>query len=179
MGTILFGKTQSSLDTPFEPARNPDYNGLAGTLTATTAQEAIEEVFNNAPGKQARFTISLLNNSSMTNNQRFGYSELLPNSPVILPRKCRLKEITFTNQNTNTDAQFEIYRRSPPLSTPTPGVTATLLYTWNITNSLTSILTNLDLLFNAGNEILIRFVDTGDNPADATMVLFFVNDDTP
>lgn len=171
--------TPVALSTPFEPLRNPDYNSQIGTLTAENVQDAIEEVYNTAPGLQARFTIALLNNSSMTNGQRVGYSELLPNVPVILPRKCRLKEITFSNANTTTDAKFKIYVRTPPLATPTPGGTATLLYTWNITNSLTSVLTGLNLLFLAGNEILITFTDTGDNPSDSAMILFFVNDDTP
>ena len=40
---------------PFEPSRNPDFNGEVGTLVAENAQDAIEEVFNNAPGTKARF----------------------------------------------------------------------------------------------------------------------------
>lgn len=171
--------TPVAVSTPFEPQRNPDYTGQASVITAQNVQDAIEEVFQNAPGKQARFTLALLNNGTMTNGQRFGYSELLPLVPVILPRKCRLKEITFSNANATTDARFEIYRRTPPTGSSTPGGTATLLYTWNLTNSLSAFLTGLDLLFQAGNEILVRFVDTGDNPNDAAMILFFVNDDTP
>lgn len=168
--------TPVATSVPFEPQRNPDYTGQASIITAQNCQDAIEEVFQNAPGKQARFTLSLLNNNSMTNGQRFGYSELLPNVPVILPRKCRLKEITFSNANATTDARFRIYARTPTAS-PTPS--GTLLYTWNITNSLSSVVTGLDLLFQAGQEVLINFVDTGRNPSDAAMVLFFVNDDTP
>lgn len=168
--------TPVAVSTPFEPQRNPDYTGQASVITAQNVQDAIEEVYQNAPGKQARFTLTLLNNSTLSNGQRFGYSELLPNVPVIVPRKCRLKEITFSNQNATTDAQFRIYARTPTAS-PTPS--GTLLYTWNLTNSLSAFLTGLDLLFQAGQEVLINFVDTGDNPSDAAMVLFFVNDDTP
>jgi hypothetical protein len=43
---ILFQRTQEAIDTPFEPERNPDYNGLPGTLTADNVQEAIEELDN-------------------------------------------------------------------------------------------------------------------------------------
>lgn len=170
--------TPVALSTPFEPLRNPDSTGIQGLITMDNVQDAIEEAVQIAPGKQARFTISLLNNGTLGNGARFGYDSLLPNTPVIVPRKCRLKEATFSNQNTNTDAQFDIYRRSPPISSSTPGGTATLLYTWTFTNSQTASLTGLDLLFLAGEEVLVRFTDTGDNPSDANMMLFFTNDDT-
>lgn len=171
--------TPVAVSTPFEPLRNPDSTGQASIITSQNVQDAIEEVFQNAPGKQARFTLALLNNSSLGNNQRVGYSELLPNVPVVLPRKCRLKEITFSNASANADATFRIYKRSPPISSATPGGTATLLHTWTFNNSLSAFQTGLDLLFLAGEEILIVFIDIGDNPSDVAMVLFFVNDDTP
>lgn len=166
--------TPVAISVPFLPQRNPDFNGLAGTITAENVQDAIEQVYNNAPGRQARFTLTLLNNSTMSNGQRFSYSELLPNVPVVVPRACRLREIAFSNNNAAADAQFRIYARTPT-SSPTPS--GTLLYTWNLTDVLTATLTGIDLAFAAGQEVLINFVDTGTNPSDAAMILFFVNDD--
>lgn len=164
--------------TPFEPERNPDYNGEVGTIESENVQDAIEEVFFNAPGKQARFTLILTENGNLQDGQRFGYNELVTNTPVILPRKCRLKEVSYANDRSNADALFEFYRRNPPETSSTPGPNATLEHTWNFTNLLTGSQTGLDILFEAGDEILVRFTDTGQNPRDSVMVLFFVNDDT-
>ena len=43
--TILFGRTQEALDTPFEPNRNPQYDGNVGPsgISSKTVQDAIEE----------------------------------------------------------------------------------------------------------------------------------------
>lgn len=42
--TIIFGRTQDSLGTPFEPLRNPAFGGGVSIITAQDAQSAIEEV---------------------------------------------------------------------------------------------------------------------------------------
>lgn len=158
-----FTRTQLAEQTPFDNSSNG--------FIATNVQAAIVEA--KLAGSTQRFTIKLLHNGNMTNNQRFGYDALLPNTPIIVPKNCLLRELAFANQNTTTDARFDIYRRSPPASSPTPGGTATLLQQWTITNSLTSILTGLAYPFLAGQELLIVFIDTGDNPSDASMTCFF------
>lgn len=158
-----FTRTQLASQTPFDNTSNG--------FVSTDVQAAIVEA--KLAGSTQRFTIQLLNNGNMTNNQRFGYDALLPNTPVIVPKNCILRELAFANQAATTDARFNIYRRSPPASSPTPGVTATLLQQWTITNSLTALLSGLSYIFLAGQELLIVFVDTGDNPADASMTCFF------
>lgn len=158
-----FTRTQLAQQTPFD--------NTANGFVSTNVQDAIVEAKNTANAQ--RFTIQLLNNGSMNNNQRFGYDALLPNTPVIIPKNCVLRELTFANQDSVADARFDIYRRATPSSSATPGGTATLLQQWSITNSLTAILSGLSYSFTAGQELLIIFVDTGDNPADASMSCFF------
>lgn len=41
-------RTQEALDTPFEPMRNPGFNGLPQTFVSTDVQNAIEEALNKA-----------------------------------------------------------------------------------------------------------------------------------
>ena len=158
-----FTRTQLAQQTPFDNASNG--------FTATNVQAAIEEAKNSATVQ--RFSIQLLHNGNMTNNQRFPYDALLPNTPVIVPKNSILRELAFSNQAATTDARFDIYRRSPPISSATPGGTATLLQQWTITNQQTAVLSGLNFAFTAGQELLIIFVDTGDNPADAAMICFF------
>jgi hypothetical protein len=43
-----FSRTQDAFDTPFTPARNPDFSGGTNVLTALTTQEVIEELYNRA-----------------------------------------------------------------------------------------------------------------------------------
>ena len=40
---ILFGRTQEAINTPFTPARNPDFSGGTSPFTSTDVQNAIEE----------------------------------------------------------------------------------------------------------------------------------------
>jgi len=155
--------------TPFEKLRNPDYTGNPGTLTAENVQDAIEEAFWNAPGKIARFTIGLLNNSTMTNGQRFTRSELLPTTPVVVPYRCNLKALAFTCNNTNADWSFGVWR----YTAASGYVTGTLLFTWTGTNQNIATRNDRDDAFQVGDEIRIIFTDTGDNPSDSSMDLYF------
>ncbi len=158
-----FTRTQLAQQTPFDNSSNG--------FIATEVQTAIEEA--KLTGGTQRFSITFINNGTLTNNQRVGYSDALPTTPVIIPKNAILKEITFANSGTNADARFDIYRRPTPLASATPGGTAVLLQQWTITNSLTGLLSGLNFSFSAGQEILIVFIDTGDNPTDTAMMLFF------
>lgn len=153
-------------------ARSVPFDNSTNGFTSTEVQSAIEEAKNTAISK-VRFTITLINNSSLTNNQRFGISELLPNAPVILPINCTLREAAFANNSAAADAQFVFVRRTTPNTSA--GVVAgdVTVYTWNLTNSLTAVVSGINATFSAGNECLVRFVDTGDNPSDAYMILTF------
>lgn len=158
-----FRTSPVAITVPFDNATN----GFA----ASEVQTAIEEAKATAEGK-ARFSIQLVNNGTLANNQRFGYDSLLPNAPIVVPRNCILRELTFSNAAANSDARFDIYRRSIPATTnATTG--ATLLQQWTITNQISGILSGMNHSFNAGEELLIIFVDTGDNPTDAVMAAFF------
>lgn len=158
-----FTRTQLAQQTPFDNTSNG--------FVSTQVQAAIEEA--KLTGGTQRFSITFINNGTLTNNQRVGYSEAFPTTPVIVPKNAVLKEITFANSAANSDARFDIYRRPTPLASATPGGTAVLLQQWTLTNALTGLLSNLNFAFSAGEEILIVFIDTGDNPSDSAMMLFF------
>ena len=156
-------RTQQAFQTPFD-------NSMNGFIASDT-QTAIEEAKNT--GGVQRFSINFLHNSTLGNGQRMGFSNLLPNTPVIIPKGSLLKEITFSNDRANADARFDIYRRPIPLTTNVPGVTATLLQQWTLTNTLAAVLSNMNHDFTGGQELLIIFNSTGVNPADVSMICFF------
>lgn len=140
-------------------------------FVSTNVQNAIVEARDTASGK-VRYSIQLIMNGTVGAGARIAYSELLPNSPVIIPKNSILREITFSNNSATTDAQFDIYRRVTPATTN--AITgATFLQSWSFTNQLSSVLSGLNYTFNVGEEILIRLTDTGDNPNDLAMCVFF------
>jgi hypothetical protein len=152
-------------------ARSTPFDNTGNGFTSTEVQGAIVEARDTASGK-VRFAIPLINNSTLSNNQRIGYSELLPSTPVIVPRACILRELTFTNQSATADGRIDIYRRGTPASTnATTG--ATLLQQWTFTNALSAVLSGMAHSFAAGEEILLIYIDTGDNPSDACVTAFF------
>lgn len=164
MNEVQFTRTQQAAQTPFSNVGNGFF--------ADDVQEAIEEAKNTA--QEQRFSLTLIHNSSLTNNQRMGYSEQLPLTPIVLAKNSILKEITYSNSSSIADAIFNIYIRPVPLSTNVPGVTATLLQTWTLTNALSSNLIGLSHAFSAGNEFLITYNDNGQAPSDTALVCFFL-----
>jgi len=165
--------TNVAESTPFEPNRNPDTNGQVGTIDRDETQSAIEFVFNNAPGKLARFTLTLLNNGTLSNGQRITYSELLPNAQIIVPKRSRLKEAVFDNSRSNADWEIDFYRYTKA-SNYTSG---TLIYTWSPGDNTKNAVIARNDLFEAQDEIRCIYRDIGRNASDASLILYFVNDD--
>lgn len=157
-----FTRTQLASQTPFDNTGNG--------FVSTQVQDAIVEA--KTAGNAQRFSIPFIHNGVLTNAQRVGYSDALPNSPVVIPKDSTLKEITFSNSAANADARFDIYRRPTPSASATPGGTAVLLQQWTLTNALSGVLSGMNHFFSAGEELLIVFIDTGDNPSDAAMIVF-------
>lgn len=153
-------------------ARSIPFDNASNSFTASEVQAAIEEARDTAISK-VRFTITLTNNGSLSNNQRFGINELLPNAPVIVPVACTLREAAFSNNSAIADAQFVFVKRTTPNTSAGTVAGDTTVYTWNITNALTATVSGINAVLSAGNEILVRFVDTGNNPSDAYMILTF------
>lgn len=146
-------------------ANNIPFDNTSNGFISTDVQDAIEEVDNN--NTNARVSIPLLANSTVSNNQWVGYSELIPSNttPIVLPWNCQMTNISFANSNTSVDGIFEIYKNGL--------LVANRIYQWQFTNSNNTNYLSLTLNFVAGDELSFKWVDQGTNPADAVWVLFF------
>ena len=118
-----------------------------------------------------RYTMTLVNNGTYTNNQWIGYSELLPgqNCPIVFPRTCKVVEMTFANQNTNCQFTFTFRRGS---------TTGTILATWAVATGTgkTAVAVNQNLTFLSGDTLYVQYTKTGGStPSDAVIVLFIQN----
>ena len=101
---ILFGRTQPAIDTPFEPGRNPDFNGGESQFTADNVQDAIEEAFNTAPGNAARSAISF-GRAGNSNNKYLEFFRSVPSNltPHIIPNDATLTDISCATSNSSTN----------------------------------------------------------------------------
>lgn len=170
MGTLLFGRTQSAEDTPFEPNRNPQFNGNLGPsgITSLETQSAIEEVKNIVTGL-ARFAMVFVANGTVGNLNWLGFNELVTSqtTPMIIPVACVLKELAMSFNGAAVDGVLLIYKNG--LVNPT-----NVIYSNTFTNVNTyKLMSGLNIPLAAGDRIAAQWQDTGDNPSDAALQFFF------
>jgi len=131
-------------------------------------QAAIEYTYDNAPGNVARFTITLLNNGTVSNGTFMGYSELIPGdaTPIVLPRDCLFTEFTFSNNKTKADYTL-LFKKNATGATP--------FYSISKVNTQFFFDTTPNESFLAGDQIYVQYQDDGQNARDVALVLFFRN----
>lgn len=140
-------------------------NGFPEDLST---QEAIEFAKQNAEGFP-RAGIPLIYNGTVSNNAWISYSNLTPNVPIPWAVKTEIKELTWANQDSRDDRDFdlEIYR--------VQGNTQTVIATLSVRNSQYhyGYWSGLSYVFEAGEALRIRYKDQGKNCADLCLVPWF------
>lgn len=139
-----------------------DDSGFA--FNAEDVQEAFENVdFIIAP---LVVPVALVYNGTLSDNEFIGYSNLLPGNttPVICPLSGSFVGFTWSNSRDNADFALEFRRNS---------TTATPFFIWSVDNKRTDNINITPETFVAGDQIYIKYIDEGQNAADATIVLKF------
>lgn len=101
--TILFGRTQSASDTPFEPNRNPGFGGVPSEISSNNVQDAIEEAKLDALNND-RFILLC----SYNGNANVGrYLEFFPNidsltAPIFLAASSRCLSLVIASSALHT-----------------------------------------------------------------------------
>lgn len=151
------------------------FDNSTNGFSSNNTQEAIEESIEIAIEK-TRFSIVCTFNGTVGNNTWLGYNELLPgnNVPIIIPKNCILKEITFSYTNTQLlgiptgsnliDGRFDLYKNSLTV------VSTNVQFT---NQASPRLVTEVNLSLLAGDFIVGRWIDQGDNPSDLAIVYFF------
>ncbi len=153
-------RVQNSRSTPF-------YNALLlWPLARNTVQAAIEYVYNNAPGKSARFTITLIHNGTVSNNEWLTYSELTPDVWIQFPFNCKLEEMTWGNKRTNRTFNLEFYKNGTGAGD--------IFRTKIISGQEYGYESGLGDTFNTGDRIRLKYKDMGLNAADMVVVLYMI-----
>lgn len=97
MAVLLFGRTQDALGTPFEPNRNPQFNGNPGPsgLSSLETQSAIEEARATAPGTKSRY-VSTCGYGGQAKGKFLEFTSGSPgdNSPFVIPEISIIKSVS-------------------------------------------------------------------------------------
>lgn len=134
-------------------------------ISENTVQEAIGAGVSTALNTP-RYTIPLIYNGTLSNNEFIGYSNLLPgdDTPIVIPVDSTLEEYTFSNKNNNADFTIELRKN---------GTTASVFNTRSVTNTQSYVENSIGELFSAGDTIYIKYIDDGSNASDSAIILVF------
>lgn len=151
-------RTQNATQTPFDNSTNG--------FSAQTVQTAIEEARTNPA---ARISIVTTFNGSIGNNQWLGYNQLLPGNtvPIRIPWSCTLKDLSFSFVGAAVDGVFSLYKNGT--------LAGNIVYTNTFTNvNGGKNVVNINIPLLAGDFIVGRWTDTGDNPSDLALTYFLL-----
>lgn len=119
-------------------------------------------------GIVGRYALPLIYNGTLSDGTFIGYLNTVNglDTPIIIPRDSVLKDLTFSNRNSNADYTLYLRKNSP---------TATPFHTITKTNTASFTELDIDESFLAGEAIYIEYQDDGQNANDAVIVLFLRN----
>lgn len=134
------------------------------SILATTVQEAVNSGVGTALNTP-RFSIPLVYNGTLSNNEFIGYSNLIPgdSTPIVIPIDCVMEEYTFSNSNM-ADFTIELRKNS---------TTATVFNSTSKTDTDNFVASGINETFTQGDTIYIKYIDNGTNAQDAGIVLIF------
>lgn len=147
--------TPTADSTPFDN----DTNGFE----SDNVQEAIEEVLELADA--AIYTIPLVYNGTLSGTQFISYSNLTPDSPIVIPKKSSFVGFTFSNSRTGADYTINLRNNT---TTGTPFYTTSKTNTQFFAETLAT-----PEPFEAGDTISVQYADNGTNGSDGVWLLTF------
>jgi hypothetical protein len=116
--TVLFGRTQEAIDTPFTPNRNPGFGGVPSEIESTNVQDAIEEAKLDALNND-RFLVL----GSYNGNANVGrYVEFFPaissfDAPIFLAASARCLSLVIS-ATANTTATLGVFNLAVSSTVP-------------------------------------------------------------
>ena len=132
-------------------------------FSAKDTQEAIEEAKNT--GAAAIFPIQIVYNGNLSGDTFLSYSNLTPNTPMIVPVNANFVGFTFSNARTNNDFGLD-FRNNTNAGAAFYNISV------DNTQSLSQILPSPEA-FTAGDFISVEYLDEGGNSNDVVITLFF------
>lgn len=147
----------------FPVAQAVPYDDSDGPLSAGNVKDALDQSADIA--NAAVFTIPLVYNGTLSGTEFVSYSNLTPNSPIIVPIDCKFVGYTFSNSNSGADYTFE-FRNNTDAGAAYYSVSKT--NTQFFAETLVTPET-----FSAGDYFSLKYIDNGTNSSDAVWILTF------
>ena len=146
----------------FPVARAIPYDNSDSSSNAENVKDALDEISNIAD--VAIFTIPLVYNGTISSDRFISYSNLTPNSPIVVPINSEFLGFTFSNSRNGADFGLEFRINT---------TTGTAFYSVSKTNTRFFSDNNPSQLFTAGDIITVKYLDQGGNSNDVVIVLTF------
>jgi len=147
----------------FQVAEAVPYDNTDSGLVSENTKDAIDEI--NAKANVAVFTIPLVYNGTISSDTFISYSNLTPNSPIIVPVNSEFVAFTFSNSRSGADYGLEFRINS---TTNTPFYSTSKTNTQFFSETVTP-----PQVFNAGDIISVKYLDQGGNSNDVVIILAF------
>ena len=151
---------------PFDGTTDTNGNPLDPPFVSEDVKAAIIEARDTAQGIAARFTLTLISNGWVSDDEWITYSELTPDIWIQLPFKCELMEYTWANKKTNRSFDLEFYKNGLNNSD--------IFLTEQIRNQEYGYRTGINTMLNAGDRVRIKYKDQGNNCSDLVVVLYLI-----
>jgi len=137
----------------------------SGVFTSKNTKDAIFEALNTSVSLP-RFPVILVMNGTVSNGDWITYSNLTPSASIIIPTKCELRELTWSNRNSSVEFDLEFYKNGRA----TTAYETREVRSGSATNGQ---FTGLDDSFDALDTLDIKYIDQGSNASDLVLVIFF------
>lgn len=168
---ILFGRTQTAIQTPFEPNRNPGFGGVPSEIESTDVQNAIEEAKQDALSNDRYVLLCSYGGNANTGR----YLEFFPSidsslAPIYLPVQTKLLSIVASTTS-NSNAVIGFFNLTVSSTVP--------VYTVNMNGTMRQTLVTGPgtpfYVFPAGSQVAVK-IDTG--AANKPYIYFFLGAST-
>ncbi len=146
----------------FPVAQATPYDNSDSGLVAENVKDAIDELKEQL--NVAVFTIPLVYNGTISSDTFISYSNLTPNSPIVIPVNSEFTGFTFSNSRDGADFGLEFRINT---------LTGTAFYSVSKNNTRFFADNNPSQIFNAGDTITVKYLDEGGNSNDVVIVLAF------
>ena len=119
MSTPLFGRTQSAIQTPFEPLRNPGFGGLAQPFVSTDVQNAIEEGLSQAIANDKFLVLAHYGgNANVGRNLEFYPNDGSDVGPIFLTTASKIVSVTLQTTAATATCTVGIFNLTVSSVTP-------------------------------------------------------------
>lgn len=166
--TILFGRTQNALETPFEPNRSPGYGGTPSEIESDNVQDAIEEAKNDALNNDRYIILCSYGGNASTGRSLEAFPSLpMSEAPIFLPVASKLLTLVIGASAAST-VTVSFFNRA--VSTTVP------VYSTSLTAQTRKVVLGTPALplavFNASTELEVRITA---GSANKPHVYFFLS----